>query len=169
MQNLTTPTAENFERTLSECCVWVEQQEHIILKSGVALTDEQQADAKRIGVTYPERVRLLRVQAIPSPPIPNAPKDVRGLAARYGIFIRANCWGKRRIVVHELVHTMQYERLGGIRQFLDPYLREFYGSQYLKKLMEQEAQTFANEMCGKHFCPFRMGSVFALDHPSPSL
>jgi hypothetical protein len=47
-----------------------------------------------------------------------------GLTLRYGIFIRSEFWGERRLVVHELVHTAQYERLGGFRPFLEQYLRE---------------------------------------------
>jgi hypothetical protein len=47
-----------------------------------------------------------------------------GLTLRYGIFIRADCWGERRLVVHELVHTLQYERLGGFMPFLQQYLHE---------------------------------------------
>jgi len=47
-----------------------------------------------------------------------------GLTLRYGIFIRADHWGARRLVVHELVHTAQYERLGGFEPFLRQYLLE---------------------------------------------
>src|ERR1017187_6058169 len=38
-----------------------------------------------------------------------------GMTLRYGIFIRTDCWGQRPIIAHELVHTSQYERLGGSR------------------------------------------------------
>jgi hypothetical protein len=31
-----------------------------------------------------------------------------GLTVRYGIFVRADCWWQRELVVHELVHTSQY-------------------------------------------------------------
>jgi hypothetical protein len=42
---------------------------------------------------------------------------------RYGIFVRSDCWGERALVAHELAHTAQYERLGGIRPFLRKYLQ----------------------------------------------
>ena len=143
------PTDDEFAQILSECCAWVGQHEMCILYSGVALTNEQQADARRIGVTYPERVRLLKREKVPSPPGLNAPEDVRGLAAQYGIYIRASCWGERRIVVHELVHTMQYERLGGIEQFLRPYLSEcLFHPYYPNGEMEKAARRFVDEICG---------------------
>ena len=47
-----------------------------------------------------------------------------GLTLRYGIFIRADCRGHRALVVHELGHTLQYERLGGFDAFLRQYLSE---------------------------------------------
>jgi hypothetical protein len=34
-----------------------------------------------------------------------------GMALRYGIFIRQEHWGDRRLLVHELAHVVQYERL----------------------------------------------------------
>jgi hypothetical protein len=46
------------------------------------------------------------------------------MSLRYGIFIRSDCWGDRQLVIHELAHTAQYERLGGIWPFLKLYLSE---------------------------------------------
>jgi hypothetical protein len=115
-------------------CAWAGQQEHLILQSGVALTDSQLADARRVGVAQPDRIRLLRVVEIPSPTQPAlaAAASVtglispctKGLTLRYGIFIRADCWGQRPVIVHEFVHTMQYERLGAFEGFLRAYLLE---------------------------------------------
>ena len=131
---MSTLTPQQFEMLLPIACAWAEEQEHVILQLGVVLTESQFADARRVGVALPERVRLLRIPQIPLPTHPalaaaaNAtglisPSTV-GMTFRYGIFIRANCWGEGRLVVHELVHTMQYERLGGIEGFLRPYLLE---------------------------------------------
>ena len=47
-----------------------------------------------------------------------------GLTLRYGIFIRSDCWGDRNLVAHELAHTAQYERLGGI----EPFLRKYFSN-----------------------------------------
>src|SRR5215831_4903655 len=48
-------------------CAWAERQESVIMREGVALTPNQIADAKRIGVIAPEKVRLRVVDQIPSP------------------------------------------------------------------------------------------------------
>lgn len=127
-------TPQEFEILLPLACAWAKDQERVILQSGVVLTEPQLADARQVGVALPERVRLLRVPQIPSPTHPAlaAAASVtglissftRGITFRYGIFIRADCWGDRRLVAHEFVHTMQYERLGGFEGFLRLYLLE---------------------------------------------
>jgi hypothetical protein len=86
------------------------------------------ADARALGVREPERVRLLALPRVPTRTdltlqtavavIQFLTPATRGLALRYGIFVRSDCWGERRLIAHELVHTAQYERLGGIRPFL---------------------------------------------------
>ena len=43
---------------------WAERQVSAIIRDGVALTQNQITDAKRIGVTIPERVRLRVVDHI---------------------------------------------------------------------------------------------------------
>jgi len=150
-------TPQQFELLLPLACAWAAEQEQIILQAGVALTEAQIADAKRVGVTHPERVRLLEVQEIPTPSHPAlaaaaeattliSPSTI-GLTLRYGIFIRADCWGQRRLVVHELAHTMQYERLGSIEAFLRQYLHECITIGYLAAPMEQEAKRIEHEMC----------------------
>jgi|SRR5438132_3757791 len=140
-------------------CAWAAEQERTILLSGIALTESQLSDARRVGVAQPQRVRLFRVAQIPRPADPalaaaaNATNLISpltgGLTLRYGIFVRADYWGQRPLIVHELVHTSQYERLGGFEGFLRPYLLECitppgypYGS------IEQEAITTAARLCG---------------------
>jgi hypothetical protein len=147
-----------FEELLPLANAWAVEQEHIILQTGVALTDSQLADARQVGVAHPERVRLLRVAKVPTPDHPALVAAAansglispftEGLTVRYGIFIRADCWGKRVLVAHELVHTTQYERLGGIEAFLRPYLLECLSPPgYPHGPMEQEAITTAARMC----------------------
>ena len=139
-------------------CKWAEQQEHIILRDGVALTPSQTEDALRIGVQEPERVRLRVVEEIPM--LENtilraaaaragliSPFTI-GLTLRYGIFIRADHWGERRLVVHELAHTAQYERLGGFKEFLSAYLDECLTVGYPNGPLEQEAKRWEVEILG---------------------
>jgi len=62
-----------------------------------------------------------------------------GITLHYGILIREDCWGDRRLVVHELAHVAQYERLGGIGPFLRAYLRECLLEGYPNGALEREA------------------------------
>jgi hypothetical protein len=128
---------------------WVSQQEQKILRTGVALDESQLTDARLMGVAHPERVRLLRVDQVPLPAnrllrwaaqrTRLLSSDTAGMALRYGIFIRSDCWQTRRLIAHECVHTAQYERLGGIGQFLGRYLRECLEVGYPSGPLEQEA------------------------------
>ncbi len=140
-------TPQQFEALLPLACAWAEEQERAILQSGVALTDAQIDDARRIGVAQPNKVRLLQVPAIPNPTHPVLAAaamatglistNTIGLTLSHGIFIRADFWGQRRLVAHELAHTMQYERLGGIEPFLRQYLHECVTIGYPDAPMEQ--------------------------------
>jgi len=122
------------------------------------LTPAQLTDARKIGVVHPEKVRLLAVPTVPRPEHPTlrAAADATqlispytaGLTLRYGIFIRVDCWGDRRLVFHELVHTAQYERLGGVQSFLRQYLFECLTIGYPAAPLEQEAILKTAEMCG---------------------
>jgi len=138
-------------------CEWAEVQEQFIINKGIALIDPQIEDAKRVGVIHPENVRLLEVYQIPMPDHP-ALKDAAqaiqlisshttGLTLRYGIFIRSDFWGNRRLIVHELVHTSQYERLGGFLPFLQKYLMECIKIGYPDTPMEHEADRIADKIC----------------------
>ena len=148
---------EQFEALLPMACEWAERQEAHILKNGTPLSDSELSDAGRIGVQQPERVRLLRVDSIPMPEHPalKVTAEITGLSTpntagqtlRYGIFVRSDCWGDRNLVVHELVHTAQYERLGGIEAFLRKYLYECITIGYPEAPMEQEAITTQQRIC----------------------
>lgn len=153
--NMITP--EQFNVLLPLASTWAEEQERMILRDGVPLSPAQMADAVSIGVIHPEHVRLFRVARIPIPDHPalQAAAELTnlispltgGLTLRYGILIRADCWGDRRLVCHELVHTHQYERLGGFQQFLQQYLNECITIGYPAAPMEQEAINVAETVC----------------------
>lgn len=156
---MSTITPQRFEILLPLACAWAAEQERAILRSGTALTDSQLEDARRVGVAEPERIRLLRVNEIPTPTHPALATAASatglispltaGLTLRYGVFIRADCWGQRSLVAHECVHTMQYERLGGFEGFLRPYLLECITPPgYPYGPLEQEAKRLQNEKCG---------------------
>ena len=120
---------------------------------------QQLEDAVRVGVQEPERVRLSFVQTVP----PRLPRFLRKLAARFGlgpattagmalghgIFVRADQAHRRDLLVHELVHTAQYERLG-FRRFLRQYLRECLADGYPLGKLEAEATRLASDTPGNN-------------------
>ena len=134
---------------------WAAAVEKRILREGVPLSEEEMADARAIGVRAPERVRLLALARVPAPrnltlrsaaaAIHFLTPDTRGLALRYGIFVRSDCWGERGLVAHELVHTAQYERLGGIKPFLRQYLHRLTVG-YPAAPLEEEAIVAASRL-----------------------
>jgi hypothetical protein len=151
-------TSQQFESLLPLAVAWAADQESAILRSGVPLTESQVADARQLGVIFPERARVLRVTQIPTPthPILLAAAAATnlispftaGMTLRYGIFIRSDCWGQRLLVAHEIVHTTQYVRLGGFEQFLRPYLMECLTPPgYPNGPMEREADTISRKLC----------------------
>ena len=151
-------TPQQFEAVLPLAVAWAEEQETRIVRSGVGLTEPQLADARQLGMRFPERVRLLRVSEIPLPvhPVLAAAAAMTnlispftaGMTLRYGIFIRDDCWGRRLLVAHELVHVSQYERLGGLEEFLRPYLMEcLTPSGYPHGLLETEADVLSKKLC----------------------
>jgi hypothetical protein len=132
-------------------CAWAKWQERRIRREGVPLPHMLLADARRLGVRRPERVRMLAVKLVPggmpswlrtiARPVRLLSPLTSGMSLRYGIFVRSDCWGDRRLLCHELVHTAQYERLGGFWPFLKLYLFECLGEPgYPLGPLEQEAQ-----------------------------
>jgi len=150
-------TPQQFNELLPLACEWAREQEVHILANGEALSAPQMDDAKSIPVSFPEKVRLLKVSQIPMPSDPTLrsaaqttgliSKDTTGLTLRYGVFVRVDCWGDRKLIAHELSHVAQYERLGGIRQFLQKYLHECVYIGYPAAPMEQEAIATADRIC----------------------
>jgi hypothetical protein len=136
---------------------WAREQESYILQNGEPLTASQTDDARLVPVEHPEKVRLLSVDEIPSPDNPLLrtaaqitgliPTNAIGLTLRYGIFMQSDYGQDRKLIVHELAHVAQYERCGGIAEFLKQYLLECITIGYPDAPMEQEAVSIANRIC----------------------
>jgi hypothetical protein len=137
-------------------CVWVERQQRIALARGVPLTEAETGDAGQIGVQFPERVRLLKVSRIALPEGTLLRSLARyagllsgsaaGLTLGYGILVDADYWRQRLLIAHELVHVMQYERLGGVRPFLREYIADCLRSGYAGAALELEATAVAGRI-----------------------
>lgn len=150
-------TSQQIDKLLPLACEWVEEQERIILNSGIELNDDQKIDAFLVGVSGIEKVRLLTVEKIPTPEnqvlrhaaqLVGLLKDTTiGVSFRYGIYIKGKHLNQRRLIVHELTHTHQYERLGGIKPFLEQYLDECVRVGYPLGELEQEAIKMENKIC----------------------
>ena len=150
-------TLDQLEELLPLATQWATDQERRVLCEGVRLSEIEMADAKAIGVRNPERVRLLRVQTIPVPAHPmlrSAAASInfltaapRGLALEYAIFVRADHWRDRALIAHELVHTAQYQRLGGILPFLQTYICQCATVGYPNAALELEAIATAERVC----------------------
>jgi hypothetical protein len=148
-----------FEMQLPLAAAWAGEEEQRILRNGVPLSEKEIGDARTIGVQRRGRVRLLRVATMPRPSQPQlkAACDAidfltpatRGLTLGHGIFIRSDCWRDPLLVVHELAHVAQYERLGGILPFLRKYLFECLTMGYAAAPLELEAIAVAARVCGK--------------------
>jgi hypothetical protein len=146
-----------FDALLPLAAAWATEQEQEILRDGVSLSLEEIGDARAVGVKEPDRVRLLSVEIISRPTQPQLrtacdaidflTPATRGLTLGHGIFIRSDCWRDRSLIVHELVHVAQYEKLGGILPFLRSYLYECLTVGYSASPLEQEAITLAARLC----------------------
>jgi hypothetical protein len=149
---------EEFESILPLAVKWAEAKEKVILEHGIALPHQYMEDARSVGVKFPEKVRIYEVPQIPNPKHPILKLAVKatqlispetvGLSLGYGIFIHSNFSNDHYIIVHELVHTMQCERLGGLYAFLKKYLWECIEIGYPQAPVEQEAVRIASEICG---------------------
>jgi hypothetical protein len=150
-------TIDQLEQLLPLAVQWAAEQERRVLCEGVTLSKVELGDARVIGVCNPERVRLLRVDSIPVPVHPMlraAAASInfltaapRGLALDYGIFIRADYWRDRALIAHELVHTAQFQRLGGILPFLQTYIFQCATVGYPNAPLELEAIETAARIC----------------------
>jgi hypothetical protein len=148
---------DQFEVLLPLACEWAEAKEKVVLEYGALLSGSQIEDAKRVGVVHPEKIKIYTVPQIPMPkhPILKAAAeetqlitpDTAGLTLRYGIFIHSGFSDNRGLIVHELVHTSQYEKLGGFLPFLRKYLMECITIGYPEAPMEQEAIRTAEKIC----------------------
>jgi hypothetical protein len=150
-------TEDHFESLLSRACQWAEDQERIIMREGGSLTVDQVRDAATVGVIDTNKIRLQKVDHIPSPEDPLLRDYAEstqlispytgGLTLRYGIYVRADMWHDRKLIFHEFVHVFQYERFGGFRPFLRQYLYECIKMGYPAAPLEQEAIITATRLC----------------------
>lgn len=130
--------------------LWARRRERVILREGRPLTADQRALAQAVGVVAVERVRVQPVAVIPMPlprPLRHAAElfgwvspHIAGMTLGYGIVLRHDVCGDRRLLAHELAHVAQYERLGRFRGFMRHYVRECLWPGYPRGALEWEAR-----------------------------
>jgi hypothetical protein len=148
---------EIFELVLPLAVKWAEDYEKFILNNGISLSPDQKIDAKSVGVKHPEKIKILQVIHIPQPndgllkvandTLQFITQQTLGLTLRYGIFIQKDSYKERKLLIHEFVHTSQYERLGSIESFLRRYLHERTIFEYSEAPLELEAIQKTEKIC----------------------
>lgn len=147
-----------FEQLSPPALAWAKAQADFVLQLGSPLSERAMADAVRVGVKEPSRVRVLVVDRIPLPEdkeLADASRrtDIitessRAIALGYAIIVCAERWGDRELLVHQLVHVAQCERCGGLEPYVQDYLRDRNTcAQFTVGSFEEEARRVAREVC----------------------
>jgi len=140
-----------FEQLVPLAHQWTKKQEEFVLAHGTALSPQA-------GVRDCERIRILVVDRIPLPEdgdlaeaTRNAhiiTEDTRCVGLGHAIIIRADAWGDRELLLHNLVHIAQCERSGGLEPWVRQYLFDRCNSAtFTVGSLEDEARRIAREIC----------------------
>jgi hypothetical protein len=149
---------ETFQSLLPLAYQWAKAQEEFVLASGAPLTSRQIEDARRAGIQDCSRVRVLVVDRIPLPDDPelaNAARrtgivthDTRCIGFGHAVIVRADSWGDRELLLHNLVHIAQCERSGGLEKWVQLYLGNRTNcANFTIGSLEDEARRTAREIC----------------------
>ncbi len=129
--------------------LWIDRQEERIIAEGISLEKHLCDWASEIGIQNAEQIRVLSIDQIPLPcPAFLFPIIERlgfptlstvGMCMNRGIYLRTDLKKIDPVLKHELVHTLQYQRLAGTRNFIEEYLFQCLNDGYNNSLLEQEA------------------------------
>lgn len=147
-----------FEQLLPLAYQWAKAQEDYVFAHGTPLSPQHMADASLAGVQDCERIRMLVVDRIPLPEggelagaarrVQIITEDTRCVGFGHAIIIRAEAWGDRELLLHNLVHIAQCERSGGLEQWVRQYLVDRQNSAtFSVGSLEDEARRIAHEIC----------------------
>jgi hypothetical protein len=149
---------KTFQQLMSLACQWAKDREQFILERGTLLGSGHAADARRVGVQDVSGIKVLVVDRIPLPDNKELAEAARrsdiitessrAVTFGHGIMIRADCWGDRELIVHQLVHVAQCERSGGLEPYLQEYLCDRQTcADFTMGAFEEEARGIAREIC----------------------
>jgi uncharacterized protein DUF4157 len=136
---------------------WVTEMEKVVLDRGRRLPPENTKDAEAIGIQRIDDIRMVAWDSIPLPSDPGLKHPAvetglitdrtDGMTFGHGIVLKNGPYD-RRLIAHELVHVMQYERFGGIEAFLKEYVKEVaFPPGYPNGPLEREAAQMADRVC----------------------
>lgn len=145
------PTARGMakiDRLFPRALEWYEAVNADLLPKGRPLIAPEIDLAYRMGVTNPEKVRLVILETFPMPNDPELLAEARrhgmgswlegGRANGYLVMLKPRVAGNKGVLAHELVHVAQYERMGR-HAFLLRYLTELEMLGYPRSPLEIEA------------------------------
>jgi hypothetical protein len=149
---------ETFQQLMPLAHEWAKAQEEFVLARGASLSPRHAEDARRAGVQDCSRVRVLVVDRIPLPEnkqLAEAARrtgiishDTRCIGFGHAVIIRADSWGDRELLVHNLVHIAQCERSGGLEAWVQQYLGNRTScANFTVGSLEEEARGLAREIC----------------------
>lgn len=131
-------------------CEWIEQQENDIFSKGRHLNLNETQIAKNIGIKNFDIIKVFESEFVPQPKnkiilemgeqfgLLNKERT-KGICFRYGIFINKKTTNKNLVLIHELIHTLQYEKFGSVEKFLYQYIKECIELGYKNSPLELEA------------------------------
>ena len=138
--------------------LWVKLHQRRILKSGRPLSDDEICLAEELGIEHRTTIRIWSIDRVPSPGgvllsglgrfAGISTHGAKGMALGHGIYLETAQASRRSLVAHELVHVLQFERLGGTWPFLQNYLHECLTEGYWSAPMEIEARERAAQIAG---------------------
>jgi len=64
------------------------------------------------------------------------------------LIVRGDAWNDRELILHNLVHIAQYERSGGLEEWVRQYLEDRLNCpKFTIGSVEEEARRIAREIC----------------------
>jgi hypothetical protein len=129
---------------------WFADEQRSILNSGVPLSAAQNQDALLAGVRRPEQIRLqlvdqLRVHGARlmrklAPDLELIRPNTVAMTFGYGIYLLRKHQEDRAAMVHHFVHVAQMEKLGGVKEYIDRYIRNCISFGYANAPLEIQAR-----------------------------
>lgn len=148
MERMSDRNAE-LQKILPKAIAWAEDRSDFIMTHGVPLSAQDIADARTVGVSSPEKIRIVVVTSMPLPDddelrsvalaLGMLGPATAGLTLGHGIFILQG-HESRRLFTHELRHVYQYERAGSMESFLLEYLDQVLTIGYWDAPLEMDAR-----------------------------